>query len=59
MCYMFALHLQTVINTIIKTTSVCDDDARRVGSGRGRLGGDTGQQQVRVFRLHTGAGWAW
>ena len=29
------------INTIIKTTSVCDGDARSVGGGRGWLAGDT------------------
>jgi len=30
-----------LINTIIKTTSVCDGDARSVGGGRGWLAGDT------------------
>ena len=30
-----------IINTIIKTTSVCDGDARSVGGGRGSLAGDT------------------
>jgi len=30
-----------LINTIIKTTSVCDGDARSVGDGRGWLAGDT------------------
>ena len=29
------------INTVIKTTSVCDGDARSVGGGRGWLAGDT------------------
>jgi len=29
------------INTIIKTTSVCDGDARSVGGGRGWVVGDT------------------
>jgi len=29
------------INTTIKTTSVCDGDARSVGGGRGWLAGDT------------------
>jgi len=78
------------IYTIIKTTSVCDGDARSVGGGRGWLASDTnglagwpvtvGRRrsgrgrhtlrcqparsrrsavQVRVFTLHTGAGWAW
>ena len=58
-----------LINTIIKTTSVCDGDARSVGGGRGWLAGDTdelagwlvtvGVVQVTVFALHTGASWAW
>jgi len=30
-----------IINTTIKTTSVCDGDARSVGGGRGWLAGDT------------------
>jgi len=53
-----------LINTIIKTTSVCDGDARSVGGGRDWLAGDTdelagwsvavGVVQVTVFALHTG-----
>ena len=38
-CHIFAVVI--VINTTIKTTSVCDGDARSVGGGRGWLAGDT------------------
>ena len=31
----------TTVQTVIKTTSVCDGDARRVGGGRGWLAGDS------------------
>ena len=38
-CHIFAVVI--VINTTIKTTSVCDGDARGVSGGRGWLSGDT------------------
>jgi len=63
------------INTTIKTTSVCDGDGRGwlAGVTDGLAGwpatGDGGRGQparsrrwavqVRVFALHTTAGWAW
>jgi len=63
-----------IMNTITNT-SICDGDARTVGGGRGWLAGDGGRGrhtlpsqparsrhsavEVRVFTLHTGAGWAW
>jgi len=38
-----SLLLELHINTIIKTTSVCDGDARSVSDGHGRPVGDTGR----------------
>jgi len=40
---MLALGINTVlvINTTIKTTTVCDGDARSIGGWRGWLAGDT------------------
>jgi len=35
------LTVTNIINTTIKTISVCDGDARGVGGGRGWLAGDT------------------
>jgi len=51
---IFARYTRAYINTTIKTTSVCDGDARSVGGGRGWLAGDTdglaGEQPARSRR---------
>jgi len=57
-------HQLAGINTIIKTTSVCDGDATSVGGGRGWLAGDTDglagwPVTVGLVEVGVGAGWAW